>query len=487
MTPKARIELKWETSLDRYSGKNRQQMEKEGIWTTFQMQKAVSMKLALKDKRDVMFLDSDQLVVSRIDGIDPLKDLGVSPHFMPKRITDKYGYYNGGMLWTKHKEIPDRWIEFSKTSRYYDQACIEDLAKEYSHFIFGNEYNIQSYRFTQGILPMQKYMECFKPSKGSLKFLSKEVKTFHTHFRKGDPMTKINQFIQGMLIRAKKWKEASIIDRMIEGKWRLWIPKQPTKHAHFRHSDDSYRMYPAMWQQEEKDVVWGRHPSRMNCWLGNTVVLYDRPTLQWINEECKMASAMYMGNGSGADRGKVANTVTGSYVNPWIFWPRDIRAYKKARTQLPWEKRTVTSVFIGNYENSVQQKFREPGNWKAYIEEFHLTGGKKHKFTKEEYVRNLGQAKYGLCLRGFGSKCHREVELMGVGTVPIVTPDVEMDSYLHPPKEGVHYIRVSKPEEIPDKIKGISRDKWQEMSRACIDWFNASLRWDTTIRGILYR
>jgi hypothetical protein len=89
----------------------------------------------------------------------------------------------------------------------------------------------------------------------------------------------------------------------------------------------------------------------------------------------------------------------------------------------------------------------------------------------------MGSAKYGLCLRGFGRKCHREVELMGVGTVPIITPGVEIGTYADPPKEGVHYIRVNKPEEIPDKIKGISREQWKTMSAACVEWFNRNLTW----------
>jgi hypothetical protein len=60
------------------------------------------------------------LVVGVIDTIDKTKDLGVSPHFMPKSITNRYGFYNGGMLWTKNKNVPKRWVETSKTSRYYD-------------------------------------------------------------------------------------------------------------------------------------------------------------------------------------------------------------------------------------------------------------------------------------------------------------------------------------------------------------------------------
>ena len=63
-----------------------------------------------------------------------------------KNISINTGYYNGGMLWTKNKDIPNDWIFFTKKSRYFDQASIEDLAKKYSYFEFGENYNLQCWR-----------------------------------------------------------------------------------------------------------------------------------------------------------------------------------------------------------------------------------------------------------------------------------------------------------------------------------------------------
>ena len=64
----------------------------------------------------------------------------------------------------------------------------------------------------------------------------------------------------------------------------------------------------------------------------------------------------------------------------------------------------------------------------------------------------LRESKYGLCLRGYGSKCHREVELMAFGTVPIVTPEVSVSSYMEPLIENTHYIKVTTPAELKEKI-----------------------------------
>jgi hypothetical protein len=101
----------------------------------------------------------------------------------------------------------------------------------------------------------------------------------------------------------------------------------------------------------------------------------------------------------------------------------------------------------------------------------HVVGDKPYPFTHEEYLRNLAQAKWGLCLAGFGKKCHREIECMAMGCVPIVGPEVDMDNYADPPVEGVHYLRAATPADV------VKPDNWEKMSAACKDWWrrNASV------------
>ena len=150
MNPKIKLNLYLNTCLNKYSNKNRQNMVIEGIWDEFQMQKAEVIRYALKTENDTMFLDSDILFFNPINIIDKTKEIGVSPHFTKKSNTDEVGYYNGGCLWTKNKNVPDDWIEFTKTSRYHDQASIEDLAKKYSYQEFGEEINYMPWRIIVG-------------------------------------------------------------------------------------------------------------------------------------------------------------------------------------------------------------------------------------------------------------------------------------------------------------------------------------------------
>ena len=158
---------------------------------------------------------------------------------------------------------------------------------------------------------------------------------------------------------------------------------------------------------------------------------------------------------------------------------------------MSYNERTIKSVFIGNIENTVQNKYRNDGNnWFEHVELFELTNGSKHKFTQEEYFDKLRTSKYGLSLRGFGCKCHREVECLAWGTVLIVASDVNTDSYIEPLIEGVHYIRVQKASEIYEKIKNIDEVKWTEMSKAGKEWFmqncHSDSSWKLTLRSIMY-
>ena len=146
-------------------------------------------------------------------------------------------------------------------------------------------------------------------------------------------------------------------------------------------------------------------------------------------------------------------------MKPWIFWPRRpyvVEMHLKENETKKYGDRDIDSIFVGNIENKIQEKYRETKDeWDKVLDVYHCTQGQKHKFTQEEYLDMMSRSKYGLCLRGFGKKCHREVECMALGTVPIITNDVCIDSYINPPKEGVHYIRVHDREDMK-KVIGVS-------------------------------
>jgi hypothetical protein len=72
-----------------------------------------------------------------------------------------------------------------------------------------------------------------------------------------------------------------------------------------------------------------------------------------------------------------------------------------------------------------------------------------------------------------------------MGVVPIITPLVDL-TYYNKLIENKHYIRVTNPDEIENKINSISKDIWEEMSKNCIEWYedNCSVNgsFNTTIK-----
>jgi hypothetical protein len=494
MTPTPLLNIKWFVELDKYTDMNRQQMERAGIWSDFQMSKSTVIKYALLSSSDTLFLDSDIIITDIIDDIDNTKDLGVSPQFITLEYVKKTGYYNGGTLWVKNNNIPTDWIKFTKTSRYFDQASIEDLVKQYSYFEFGENYNLQCWRlYLSNEGSQQISNNITSSSDGKLCYKSKPLKFIHTHFT--DMRFKdFNQLLIKHLQNAKMYKILAIIYRVIYRKWLLVLPKQPIKGMGY-HNGDSYRELAVLMNAKNEDVDLEYNDESIHCWLSPSILTYDRPTLEWCNSEIANSSLLLLGNGDVHIEGQQLrhNKYTSS-IKPWIFWPRKpiiVEELLDTMGILNYNNRIIESIFIGNFENSIQAKFRKTTvAWDSALSEYHCTKGSKHKFTHKEYLVKLRESKYGLCLRGYGSKCHREVELMAFGTVPIVTPEVTVTSYMEPLIENTHYILVTSPDELRTKIASITEDEWNTMSNAGYEWYQRNVHsnncWNNMITNILY-
>lgn len=472
--PQLRLQLFLNVTLDKYSNKNRNIMVTEGIWDEFQMQKANVIKYALENETDTMFLDSDIIFFNPINVIDKSKELGVSPHYIKKSNTDEVGYYNGGCLWTKNKNVPNDWIEFTKTSRYHDQASIEDLAKKYDTQEFGEEVNYMPWRIILSDNP-SKTKSQITITNNEININNKPLIFLHTHFH-DKRFVEANSIFINALKTLNRHKELLIIDRIINNKWIIKIPKQP-RNGIWNHNNDSFRELALLMKQNNSDVDIQLTDSG-HCWLGNDILLYDRPTHLWFNNELMSSSLILLGNGDINKEGKLIKQ-NNLNVSPWIFWPRKaiiLENILDTKGILSYKDRTIQSIFIGNYENSEQAKYRNTQiDWSSVLTEYHCTSGNKHKFTHEEYLMKLRNSRYGLCLRGYGSKCHREVELMAFGTVPIVTPEVTVESYMEPLVENKHYITVKDEEEFVEKLKVITEADWNLMSNACYEWYQRNV------------
>ena len=353
LTPKPKLEIKWLIELDKYDGMNRHTMTQKGIWGDFQMSKSYIIKYALENESDTMFLDSDIIITGIIDNIDKNKNIGVSPQFITQEHVDKTGYYNGGVLWTNNKNVPNDWIEFTKKSRYFDQASIETLVEKYSHFEFGENYNLQCWRYYLSPDGKQQISQNITSVPNDTIYYKKQpIKFIHTHFL-DKRFEAFNNTIIQHVNNAKMYKILAVIFRVIHNRWILKIPKQPMSGMG-RHKNDSYRELPLLMKIQNKDVDLIFSEKTMHCWLEPNILTYDRPTLEWCNAELKNASLILLGNGDIDVEGKqLKNKMQHMNVMPWIFWPRKPMLVEKILENfrlLNYSERTIESIFIGNFE-----------------------------------------------------------------------------------------------------------------------------------------
>ena len=491
MTPKPRLNIKWFVELDEYDGLNRMMMEQKGLFTKFLMSKPNIIKKTLEYEKDTLFLDSDIIILDELNDIDDTKELGVSPQFIKQETIDETGYYNAGCLWTKSKELPDDWIKYSETSRYFEQASIEDLVKKYSYFEFGENYNLQCWRYILSPEGPQKIASHISSDKGVVMYKDKPLKFIHTHFL-DQRFNDFNNLLLNHINNAKIYKILLIIFRVIKDKWIIKIPEQPMQGWGY-HANDSFRELPELIKKYNEDIDIQIIDNSMHCWLEPNILLYDRDTLEHINHDAVNTSLMLLGNGDINEDGKILNKYIKNII-PWIFWPRRPKILEKILDEngiLNYEERNIESIFIGNFENPVQEKYRNVNDdWENVLSEYHCTKGHKHKFTNEAYLMKLRSSKYGLCLRGYGSKCHREVELMAFGTIPVVTPEVSIESYMEPLIENIHCLRVKNSIDFKQKIENMDENKWNEMSKECYEWYQRNVYskncWNNMINNILY-
>lgn len=153
----------------------------------------------LKLKQGILFCDADLVWTAPIPKIPEGKTLALSPHYIRKHDEERFGIYNAGLLWTNDTAIPEAWRRACKTSRFFEQAALEDLANQMPAeqlYCFGSNHNYGWWRLFQAQQTAEKQKERWsikrdKDEKHSGLLVDKEVLTcIHTHFKTDDFVTK---------------------------------------------------------------------------------------------------------------------------------------------------------------------------------------------------------------------------------------------------------------------------------------------------------
>ena len=250
----------------------------------------------------------------------------------------------------------------------------------------------------------------------------------------------------------------------------VYTPHKSMKRGFFGHKGDSFREMIDLWS-ERGFVERKEDASLTQCWLGSPgdILLYDRPTWAWLDEASeneKSYNLCLAGNPCALEK---------SNARSWIFWPREPRLVEELSlsTRKSYEDRQDTMVFYGRIENDAQGMWRQDlSGWKAACAKFSMQEkGEAYALNPREYLEALQNAKYGLCLRGYGPKCNREIELLAMGTVPVVVPDVDISNYIEPLVDGKHVIVAKNHMDAIEKISKMNSAMWSEMSEAGFQWW----------------
>jgi hypothetical protein len=149
-----------EDALNAYTGLNRRAMEArrdikgKSVFAAFTEEKTTLMEWALTlSGEGVLFCDADICHLGPLPEIPEGTELALSPHMIRKHDTDLYGIYNAGFLWFSETAVAARWRELCATSRFFEQACLEELAAEYKLYQFPIQVNYGWWRLWQGTQP----------------------------------------------------------------------------------------------------------------------------------------------------------------------------------------------------------------------------------------------------------------------------------------------------------------------------------------------
>ena len=245
-------------------------------------------------------------------------------------------------------------------------------------------------------------------------------------------------------------------------------PRQkPYGQLHDHHPDHSFRGVLGLWEKFKMAEV--QESDSPFCWLGDPggILLYDRDTLEWLSDQQRYRVGLFA---------NPEPPINGRINLPWTYWPRQTALTQLYHTRKPFTygQRPHGVAFVGGTGNRSQGSHRRMSYWSHACDLFRF-GINRDPYTPEEYIRTLRLSRYGLCLRGYGTKCHREIECLAMGVVPILTPGVGL-SYHNPLQLGVHYLLARSVEEVRELARSVSMEQWGRMSEAGRRWYaeNAS-------------
>lgn len=191
--------------LDKYARKTRKEMEQEGIWLTFMLEKCTIIDYVLERSDHVLFLDADIILLNSIDNLvsedNFSKDIGLSYHEINARDELLYGKYNGGFVFVKNKGFTKWWRTASFKSSFFEQKALDDVPRCFKTFLFSSQDNFGWWRLYQSSIAPQEVAKQFSVKDDKIFYKNKQLNSIHTHLRSDFPYTVgFNRFIKSLVM-----------------------------------------------------------------------------------------------------------------------------------------------------------------------------------------------------------------------------------------------------------------------------------------------
>jgi hypothetical protein len=194
---KATVHIRVE--MDRYKGLSRVQMERtrgvvyDSLFKDYTYEKAAVLEwmFSVAPAKAAWFLDADISHLAPLPEIPPTAVLALSQHMIRPGDEARYGRYNAGFMWFRSGDMLGRWRELGHTSRFYEQAALEDLATaatatEGKLYECPAQVNFGWWRMQQGSVPQAVIQDRFSLFRGDtsvgIRYDGKPLQSIHTHW-----------------------------------------------------------------------------------------------------------------------------------------------------------------------------------------------------------------------------------------------------------------------------------------------------------------
>jgi hypothetical protein len=192
------------------------------------MEWALALSAIDGDMNGVLFCDADICHLGPLPEIPNGTELALSPHMIRKSDTDRFGIYNAGFLWFREKAVAVKWRELCATSRFFEQACLEELEVDYKLYQFPVQVNYGWWRLWQGtqsppVLQAEWSIHRTGETSSGISVSKNPLLSIHTHWgEKSDRATyEFNMWVLGQLMKLTSVKKTANLIRFLQATFKI--------------------------------------------------------------------------------------------------------------------------------------------------------------------------------------------------------------------------------------------------------------------------